>query len=426
MTHVRSSYIQIALVSLLILTLIIFVKVLQCIGCYEHFKPRMYIYSTHSSEVKVHTTLFALLGRGDNVSIDVASCGSPWRFAIEIVDVVSRTRYSYEAIYYSLRSPTPVFVAPRSSLYVFDINVTVMNASRTCIIAFSLNVVQGDRLDLMLRMLFASSIVASLLVLLLRSRFTLARRFRFLELMAWEFGSGSMWPFFVATMLSYGLVCITMDSYIDESFNTVLLHPIAIHNDFLILYLVLCASATALAFTYRYELGLEKTMDLLPVSRITRFVARFVTLLATLYLPIVLAAIIVIVLWIQNVLVTFMCLYFVLLQMLYCLGIFAVFLSISLLPSVALSRTTIALVSVLVIGSMLLIKPLPGLPDLFNIINHANPIQRLIIMHTTQTGFQFVVRESLKLLLVPCMYMISTLLISIPLALYIYLRREST
>ncbi len=356
---------QIILVSMLVLAAIISVKALQCVGCSESFKPCMLMFSGFS-EVKVRTTLFALLGRGDNVSIDVASCGSPWRFAIEIVDVVSGARYRYEAIYRSLRAPTPVFIAPRSSLYVMNINVTVLNASRECMILLSLKVVQGDRLDLVLRTLFASSIVASLLVLLFRLRFLepILRRSRFLELVAWEFGSGSMWLFFVATTISYGLVCTTMSSYVHRSINTVLLHPVAIHNNFLALYLTLCASATALAFVYKYELGLERTMDLLPVSRVKRFFARFVALIMALYLPLVLSTIVVLALWIENALTIYTYLYFVSMQMLFCLGIFAVFLSISLIPSVALSRTAIALVSTLVVGLLLLVKPLPGILDL--------------------------------------------------------------
>ncbi|ADI31749.1 hypothetical protein [Staphylothermus hellenicus] len=201
----------------------------------------------------------------------------------------------------------------------------------------------------------------------------------------------------------------------------VLLSPIAFSrkSDFFIVYLLLAASITTMLYTYQWEIRLDRTMDLLPLSRVRRFFIRLLLIFILLYLPIVLATLLVYFIWLPNLIIGNPVLFFNVysMELLYYVCIVLVIISFSLLPAVFVPRTSLALPTAALPGIIIYMEVFQSLLgfDFKRYLTEYDPYTHLNDpwLNTVPSPFDL-------LYIVAIFFIITTLL-----SLFTYIRREN-
>ncbi|ADI31748.1 hypothetical protein Shell_0623 [Staphylothermus hellenicus DSM 12710] len=145
-------------------------------------------HSLYRNYVLHSDTGYALLGRGDRLSIDAIVSGtSSWQYILTVVDLASGETYSYNATYYSSRAPTPLFIAPKSSLYYYNLTIVSLSNVSEWTINIKISGQQVARQDVIMRLPIATIIILffSLIIGFLIN--SVEFKNNFIDLLSWEF-----------------------------------------------------------------------------------------------------------------------------------------------------------------------------------------------------------------------------------------------
>lgn len=290
---------------------------------------------------------YALLSRGDRLSIDISVSGAiPWQYYLVFVDLASSKTYSFNATYYSSRAPTPLFIAPTSSLYFY--NLTIISGSNVSEYTINLKISgqQADRQNVIVRILLAGLTIIIITVIIEFFNRIIILKNRFIILLSWELRTLWIWIFYGITLCIYAIFYLSFSADIGRN-PLVLLKSIAFcrKEDFFIIYTLLAASILVMLYTYQWEIKLDRTMDLLPLSRVKRFFIKLLLVFILLYLPIVVVSLLLYLIWLPNLIIGNPMLFFSIysMEILYYLCIVLLIISFSLLPAIFVPRTSLAL-----------------------------------------------------------------------------------
>ena len=369
---------------LLPLVVVIYLAALSGEGGTFGFGPSIHIGTPGENNLLASETGYLLVSRGDNVSIDAIVSGvSPWRYTLSIADLATGRTYSYIATYYSSRAPIPVFIAPTSSLYFYNVTITAEGNVSEYTLTLKVSGQQALRREVVSRIpIVAAALVGMALAAELLSR-RLGGKGGFIALLSWELRSLGVWVFYAASLYTYALFYLDLSSGVGRS-KYILLKPVALSRDpdFFVVHLLLAASLTTMLYSYKWESGLERTMDLFPLGRARRFAAKLLVVFLLLYLPILIASLLVYVTWLPSLVSGNPGLFIetYLMGQLHYLGITLLVTAFSLLPATLIPRTSLALIAATLPG-LLLYMGMPSVPvslDLEKLLVETDPYRAMV------------------------------------------------
>lgn len=259
---------------------------------------------------------YMILVRGDKVSFDasvlVTGASYHWFLNLTIVDVINGDRWDYSEVFYYARAPTPEFVAPRSSVYMYTLKVGFeVVKPQEGEVRYNVNIKisgsQGKREDIKFRLLVELVILTVLLIASIaisKSKLGEYLAYRgFTSLVRWELRSLWIYTMFAVVLSTYTLVLVNFNSRIGRF--PALLGPVAFSNviEFTVMYLVIVQIVTVILYAYKWEAGHERTMDLLSNGRIPRFIAKLLAVVFVSLIPVATMTLNVYMLWIPEAII---------------------------------------------------------------------------------------------------------------------------
>jgi hypothetical protein len=263
---------------------------------------------------QVHSQ-YMLLASGDRVSFDAVVAATNvryvWFMELEVLDAIRGERWNFSREYYAPRAPTPEFIAPRDGLYKFLVRVTfkpledVARGNVTVDIAIAVSgklSTRSDVRDRILMELLAVILVVLALVLLSR-RFSTYNPYKgFPGLVLWEVKSFYLW--LLAPIVAFMYTLFSLNTKPSAGSPSVMLSPVFVTNsiEILVPYTILVVTAVAVVFSYKVEGGYDKPVDILPRSRISVFTAKLTSVLLVTYVPLIVCALNIYIVWLDEIL----------------------------------------------------------------------------------------------------------------------------
>ena len=319
-------------------------------------------------------TGYILTAEDDRISFDIVYLGvKKWYLEINIVDLATGERFSFSSTYSSPRSQTPLFITPHAGYYYYNITAKVLDADfpTDLRLIIKLSGSQAIKLEIIDRLpYFVSMVFIAYVVVKYISKRSDAVFWRgFLGELNWEFKTTNAWLFFLAIFYLYLLIIFDLRSFTVGDYKYYLLHIMSLSKvlDFFLIYFVIISMLVVLLFSYKWETGLERTDDILPRGRLKRFLTKYLTVVLTGYVPIVVLSFINYMLWIPE-LMTRRPIFFIdiyIRGLLYYFLILLLCISLCIIQAVAISKTSISLLSSILPGLLLYLESPLVPPDLY-------------------------------------------------------------
>jgi len=291
---------------------------------------------------------YMILSRGDKVSFDIVISRTPWLLNITVYDLLNEESYGFSQVYYTLRAPTPEFIAPHTSLYYYEV-VAGYLGNESYDVSFTLAGSQTIRYDTISRIPFFILIVVALIIIVELTSKKLLVSSRVINLFRWEFLSMNTWVFYILTLYTYSLFFVTFPATISPCARPYIAvyEPIAFYyrSSYLIVYTLLAATCVNTIFAYNRETRFERIMDFLPLTRRKRFLIRLLAIFTALYFPLVVGSFMIYVIWIPDLIVKKPVLFLqaYLSTLFHYLIVFFAVITYTLLPAIVFSRISLSL-----------------------------------------------------------------------------------
>ena len=254
---------------------------------------------------KLHLERFfvVLLGRGDNVTVDVIPPSAPWTYSLLIIDAITgEVIVDYSIVNYTVRFTPPLFIAPRSTIYYIRLEARVdlkENAEKACLV-YNLAIYPAKREDAVNVIYAFTALLLGVLgvVVILKptvkysgflGELVINAKFMWL----WSFTPLAFLVIYSTLLDTSPIVPLFPDPRRDLENKLIALQNYRelVKVDFLALYGVTSIVLYALLFTYRREIGEEKLRDTLPYSRLKRYFSIILTHFILLYAPLLVVSI---------------------------------------------------------------------------------------------------------------------------------------